>query len=814
MNRRAPLLLLSLFALTLPSVVATAAVQSVQLRGPQKRFAVFIGAGNSANPTAEVWGQQRKVAELLLRDFGYRAENVIELYGADANSANIQATFVRLIKEIGPADSLFVHLALPSIRLNDDLWAVPDKADVTQPWTLWSSSDIGTWLRDVPARSVFAVVPACNQSRGGSFLRELLYSGKSSGMDVAMLCDESAVLAEKTAMVLKELLTNTDARVSSRQVLEEIGRRSFTPIVQQIVTSTGTDAEFAFIRERDRLSPFLNNLQYAKSADLRVAAVQNIVKAVEQEPVETRAPLAAQAAGAIMPLIADGERAVRLTAVWAMGQLRQPGSVNALAQRFDAGDDEEKRQIIDALARIGGEGAVETVLHALADKSAVVRLEAVRAAGQLSDGSVPTGFRLVTVLLQLGRDDPHPDVRSGVLQALSATKNATQSDAVLDLVSNAFTDQDEGVRRHAVSTWVALGQSAAIEPLLSKLRKTESSDAVRQTIAYALGSNNKTPESQSIALQTLVATLRSRMDDSIREAAAFSLGQIGTNTAQRALVAVVENTLESEKVRIAAIDALGAMKADAINALTAAATTGSKDVRRSAVRALGESGDTRALAVLFAALNSDDPLLRTETTDAIEKISAGGRRSRKLLIDKLENQPPSVRAEAAEKLSAFPAEDVAQALAAHLADPDPKVRNAIINTLTGFKEEQHVRFVIAALDFPHEEARKGAIIVLGRQGRADQRDKIGRMAINPKLRTDVRAEAVRALANLNAPEETFLQFATSPEPEIRQAAVEGLSRSSGGKANAMLADLSRDAIPSVRDAAIAALRKRTSASLQ
>lgn len=797
MNRRAQLLLLFLFVMTLPGVVATA--QSVPLRGPQKRFAVFIGQESAA-------AGQRAIAEMLRRDFGYRAENVIEFYGENATTMNIQKAFVQVIEEIGPADSLFVHLALPSVRLNDDLWVIPsDAKEVKQPWLLWSTSDIGSWLRDVPARSVFAIVPACTQSRGGSFLREMLYSGKSSGMDVAMLCDESAALGEKTAMVVKELLTSTDGRVSSRQVLDEIGRRSFIPVVQQIVSSTGTDAEFAFIRERDRLSPFLNNLQYAKSADLRVAAIQSIVKAVEQESAEKRAPLAAQAASAIMPLMADGESAVRLTAVWAMGQLRQPGSVNSLAQRFDSGDEEEKRQIIDALARIGGQGAGETVRHALDDESPIVRLEAVRAAGQLIDDT--SNLLLLNVLLQMGRDDPDPDVRSGVLQALAATKNDRTRATILELVQNAFSDRDEGVRRHAVSTWVALGQSAVIEPLLSMLRKTEPSVAVRQTIAYALGSNSKAPESQSIAVQTLVAALRSRMDDSIREAAAFSLGQIGNSAAQRALSQVVENTLESEKVRIAAIDALGTMKADSIDVLTAAANSESKDVRRSAVRALGESRDTRALAVLFVALSSDDSLVRTEATDAIEKISAGGRRSRKLLIGNLENRQPSVRAEAAEKLSAFPAEDVAQALAAHLADPDPKVRNAIIATLTGFKEEPLVRSVIAALDFPNEEAKKGAIIVLGRQGRSEQREKITTMATNPRLRTDVRAEAVRALANLKAPEEIFLKFATSPEPEIRQAAVEGLSRFSSKTANAALVDLSRDAVPSVRDAAIAALRK-------
>ena len=53
----------------------------------------------------------KSFARLIAIDPGYRAENVIELYGDQASSVNIQSAFVKLIKtELDPSKEIVVAL--------------------------------------------------------------------------------------------------------------------------------------------------------------------------------------------------------------------------------------------------------------------------------------------------------------------------------------------------------------------------------------------------------------------------------------------------------------------------------------------------------------------------------------------------------------------------------------------------------------------------------------------------------------------------------------------------------------------------------
>src|SRR5688572_7667808 len=137
MSPRVRRLLVAIVSVALVRIIAAEA--PAPPRGSQQRFAIFIGA---EGPGIEVATQQRKLAELLRRDYGYRTENVTELYGEDATLPRIVQARDDLVFRLGRTDTLFIFIALPSVRMNDDLWAVPYGSNPAQPWTSLSTSDV------------------------------------------------------------------------------------------------------------------------------------------------------------------------------------------------------------------------------------------------------------------------------------------------------------------------------------------------------------------------------------------------------------------------------------------------------------------------------------------------------------------------------------------------------------------------------------------------------------------------------------------------------------------------------------------------
>jgi HEAT repeat protein len=218
---------------------------------------------------------------------------------------------------------------------------------------------------------------------------------------------------------------------------------------------------------------------------------------------------------------------IRLTAIIALGNLRDPSSTS-------------------------------TLIGALSDPSAAVRVAAANALGAIGDRKATAALR------SLLHDRHNEQARTAAINALGKLKDPA---AVTDLLEIA---SDEG------DAWV-----------------------VRKASVEALGEIR-----DARAVDSLVNTLGDQYA-TVREASALALGKIGSNLATLPLLATLD-TSSLWALRVAAANALGAIRdRRATPPLSSALRDRYATVREAAAGALGKLRDPDAVDPLISAL--DDP---------------------------------------------------------------------------------------------------------------------------------------------------------------------------------------------------------------
>ncbi len=234
---------------------------------------------------------------------------------------------------------------------------------------------------------------------------------------------------------------------------------------------------------------------------------------------------------------------IRLTAILALGNLRDPSSA-------------------------------ETLIDALSDKSAAVRIAAANALGAIGDR------RASAALLTLLKDQQDEQAR---IAAVSAIAKIKAPEAVNDLLAIANNEND---------TW-----------------------AVRKASVEALGEIR-----DSRAVDSLVNTLNDQYA-TVREASALALGKIGSNQATVPLLATLD-TSSLWALRVAAANALGAIRD---RRATAPLSHILKDryatVREAAADALGRIHDPEAVDPLLGALDDPNSNVQEAVMHALDEIS-------------------------------------------------------------------------------------------------------------------------------------------------------------------------------------------------
>ena len=294
----------------------------------------------------------------------------------------------------------------------------------------------------------------------------------------------------------------------------------------------------------------------------------------------------------------DGRATVRQSAAWALGEVKGDDAIPPLVTALKKDKQGAVRQeAAIALGKIKGQKVVDPLLDVLGDdKYETTRFQAAVALREIQAGDKG----LVDIVKKgLGSFDDGYEVQSvqdEVIGALIKDNNIPTAEFALDALKSA---DDEWVRWALVHVIGASAKKVAVDAMLEELKHP--SYVVRRRAAESLGGFK-----ERRAVEPLITVLEN-MDEmkSIRAAAALSLGALKDERASAPLLAALSD--ENAEIRWRAAGALGNLKdAKAIPRLSEIVEDPLEpdNVRNAAVAALGNIGNKAAEAVLIRALDS------------------------------------------------------------------------------------------------------------------------------------------------------------------------------------------------------------------
>ena len=293
----------------------------------------------------------------------------------------------------------------------------------------------------------------------------------------------------------------------------------------------------------------------------------------------------------------DGRATVRQSAAWALGEVKGDAATTALITALKKDKQGAVRQeAAIALGKIKGQKVVDPLLDVLRnDKYETTRFQAAVALREIQAGDKG----LVDIVKKgLGSFDDGYEVQSvqdQVIGALIKDNNIPTAEFALDALKSA---DDEWVRWALVHVIGASAKKVAVDTMLEELKHP--SYVVRRRAAESLGGFK-----ERRAVEPLIAVLENADEmKSIRAAAALSLGALKDERASAPLLAALSD--ENAEIRWRTIGALGNLKdAKAVAKLSEIVENPLEpdSVRNAAVTALGNIGDKTTETVLIRALD-------------------------------------------------------------------------------------------------------------------------------------------------------------------------------------------------------------------
>lgn len=487
--------------------------------------------------------------------------------------------------------------------------------------------------------------------------------------------------------------------------------------------------------------------------------------------------------------------------------------ISILTQLKNNSNEHVRLVAVEALGRISWAGVNEQQLkllaEALQDKSSFIRARALEKLGENCLAAKSAGPAMLALL-----NDQDPSVRiTAAVQTIRV--DPTTKEVAFKTLRELSTSQEVDTRS---STIYALGNfgSEAVPLLITALKDTDIRfEATRSLQQIGPGAKDAVP--------VLVEILADKQQE-----VGFQIGvldvlmQIGP--AAKAAVPVLIKSLENADLANMAAEALGAIGADAKDAvpkLTNLLASTEEDQHQGVIRALGNIGHGASQVVprLISFLQSEDAIIREEAARAIGKIGANANTVVPALIKLLSDKEPSVIGAAAEALGRFgsAAKDAVPALvnaASHewaivnrsatfaLFEIDPAPRKEVFEPLAmAFRVGEEA-----------EQARAAEILISMKAGAAPAIPDLAEMSQHWDQEFAFRA--IDLLAKLGPiaigalPE---LELAVSgSNPKSRSRAAEAIANiaPTSEKATEILQQLLNDSDEKVREIAVRALKGR------
>ncbi len=431
--------------------------------------------------------------------------------------------------------------------------------------------------------------------------------------------------------------------------------------------------------------------------------IESLITQLGDEAVEVRhnasirlAQIGAPAVPALVGVLPEADRKLALSIVETLTLMGSDAeaAVSALIEAFRKPNFSVYRRemfvefhnsCIEALAAIGSP-AVRPLVEALNDVNEYTRYHVASALGWLGSKAQEA----VPALIQLLKDKD-----DGVRQAAASALGRMAQPTAVDIMLIPLEDLLPPRRKPALSQTNHPAQ-AAVPTLIEMLGDEDENDSVRVAAAGTLGSIGDVT-----AVPALITSLND-INDRVRSAAASALGKIGppANAAVPTLINILKKGLyETQNVRVSIVLGLGGIGTpDALNALIDALSDESTFIRKEAVYELSRIGEPvdKIVPPLLEALADTDQGVRVTSSMELARI---GEPAIPFLIEALSHEKVEVR-----KWSAFALSEIDGNIQA--AEP------ALIQTL-GDKDKDVRRYAAYALKrIGTPEAIKAAVPVL------------------------------------------------------------------------------------------------------
>ena len=279
------------------------------------------------------------------------------------------------------------------------------------------------------------------------------------------------------------------------------------------------------------------------------------------------------------------DKKLRRSAANAIGQSRDPGSVATLQGLYETVKDlEVRRSVISAVGNsIHEPQPAFTFLLAVAKNDAdwEARRTAVRRLSNFQREEA------VDELMKIYASDPQRDVKRNALRALAETKSPRAQARLLEV---ARTDASPELRKQAIRVLAERGE-AAVDDLL-KLFDSEQVPDVKRSVLQSLS------ETKSARVEDkLFEVARSNEQMDVRRQAIRLLGERVTKRSFEFLSQTAQSNDATVEVQVQAVRAISERKSEESVPLLIkiARTHANQQVRKQAIRSLGESGDPRAI---------------------------------------------------------------------------------------------------------------------------------------------------------------------------------------------------------------------------
>ena len=283
------------------------------------------------------------------------------------------------------------------------------------------------------------------------------------------------------------------------------------------------------------------------------------------------------------------DKQLRIKAAHAIGDSHDRGSVATLKALYDDVKDPEIRRGVISAAGYAPYGNSEEVQPAFNFLLGVAKNEAdwearrtaVRALGRLQRDDV------ADELIKIYNADTNLEVKRSALRAMAETKSPKAQARVLEL---ARTETNQDLRRQAIRVVGERGE-ASIDDLL-RLFDAEQSPEGRRTVLQSL-SQIKNPRVED----KLLELARANDSTDIRREAIRALGERVSQRSFEFLSATAQSNDANAEVQMQAVRAISQRRAEESVPLLIriARTHPNQQVRKQAIRSLGETGDPRAV---------------------------------------------------------------------------------------------------------------------------------------------------------------------------------------------------------------------------